>query len=79
MICFPRHGTAANISTGAGLKGRPSLCGDRKTNRLTLSCEWLSYIYLIITELPASGTQSSCVTLPAFPPDGGTREQTKRQ
>lgn len=51
MMGFSWQGSTLNISSGVGLKGHPSFCGDRKTNRLTLSCEWLSYIYLIIIEL----------------------------
>ena len=79
MIGFSWHGSAVNISTGVGLKGHPSFCGDRKTNRLTLSCEWLSYIYLIIIELLGTGTPSAGVSLPAFPLSRGPRDQTRRQ
>lgn len=66
MIGFLCHGSIVNISSGMGLKGLPSFFGDRKTNRLTLSCEWLSYIYLIIIERLGTGTPSTCVTVAAF-------------
>lgn len=64
-----------NISTDVGLKGHPSFWGDRKTNGLTLSCDWLSYIYLIIMELLGTSSPSTRVTLAAFPLFGGTWDQ----
>lgn len=78
MMGLSWHGSTVNISTGTRLKGHPSFCGDRKTNRLTLSGDWLSYIYLIIIELLRTGTPSTHVTLPAFSLSHGAQDQTQR-